>query len=33
MQTLKKQNFTVKIDPEGAELISVFNQENQTEYM
>jgi galactose mutarotase-like enzyme len=33
MQTLKNQTLTVKINPKGAELISVFNQENQTEYM
>jgi galactose mutarotase-like enzyme len=33
MQTLKNQSLTIKINPKGAELISVFNQENQTEYM
>jgi galactose mutarotase-like enzyme len=33
MQTLKNQTLTIKINPKGAELISVFNQENQTEYM
>ena len=33
MQTLKNQTLTIKINPKGAELVSVFNQENQTEYM
>lgn len=33
MQTLKNQNLTIKINPKGAELLSVFNHENQTEYM
>ena len=33
MQTLKNQSLTVKINPKGAELISLFNGENQTEYM
>ncbi len=33
MQTLKNQILTIKINPKGAELISIFNQENQTEYM
>ncbi len=33
MQTLKNQNLTIKINPKGAELISLFNNENQTEYL
>ena len=33
MQTIKSQNLTVKINPKGAELVSLFNHENQTEYM
>jgi galactose mutarotase-like enzyme len=33
MQTLKNQNLTIKINPKGAELTSVFNHKNQTEYM
>ncbi len=33
MQTLKNQNLTIKINSIGAELFSVFNEENQTEYM
>ena len=33
MQTLKNQNLTIKINPKGAELISLFNEETQTEYM
>ena len=33
MQTLKNQSLTIKINPKGAELISVFNEETQTEYM
>ena len=33
MQTLKNQILTVKIKPKGAELISLFNEETQTEYM
>lgn len=33
MQTLKNQTLTIKINPKGAELFSIFNQENQTEYM
>jgi galactose mutarotase-like enzyme len=33
MQTLKNQNLSIKINPKGAELTSLFNNENQTEYM
>lgn len=33
MQILKDQALTIKINPKGAELISIFNQHNQTEYM
>jgi galactose mutarotase-like enzyme len=33
MQTLKNQILTIKINPKGAELTSLFNNENQTEYM
>ena len=33
MQTLKNQNLSIKINPKGAELTSLFNHENQTEYM
>ena len=33
MQTLKSQSLTVKINPKGAELTSLFNHENQTEYV
>ena len=33
MQTLKNQTLIIRINPRGAELVSVFNQENQTEYM
>ena len=33
MQTLKNQTLTIKINPKGAELISLFNEETQTEYI
>jgi galactose mutarotase-like enzyme len=33
MQTLKNQNLSIKINPKGAELTSLFNNENQTEYI
>lgn len=33
MQTIKNKNLTVKINPKGAELVSLFNRENQTEYI
>ena len=33
MQTLKNQTLTIKINPKGAELISLFNEDTQTEYM
>jgi hypothetical protein len=33
MQILKNQNLTIKINPNGAELTSLFNNENQTEYI
>lgn len=33
MQILKNQTLTIQINPRGAELTSIFNQENQTEYM
>ena len=33
MQTLKNKNLSIKINPKGAELTSLFNNENQTEYM
>lgn len=33
MQTLKNNQLTVKINPKGAELTSIFNNENQTEYL
>ena len=33
MQTLKNKKLTIKINPKGAELTSIFNYENQTEYM
>ena len=33
MQTLKNQSLTIKINPKGAELISIFNEEIQTEYI
>ena len=33
MQTLKNQTLTVKINPKGAELISLFHEDTQTEYM
>lgn len=33
MQTIKNQKIAVKINSKGAELVSLFNQENQTEYM
>lgn len=33
MQTLKNNQLTVKINPRGAELTSLFNNENQTEYL
>lgn len=33
MQTLKNHNLTIKINPKGAELISVFNHESQTEFI
>ena len=29
MQTLKNQNLSIKVNPKGAELTSVFNNENQ----
>ena len=33
MQTLKNQSLTIQINPKGAELMGIFNNENQTEYM
>ncbi len=33
MQTIKNKNLTVKINPKGAELVSLFKNENQTEYI
>jgi galactose mutarotase-like enzyme len=33
MQTIENQNLIIKINPKGAELTSIFNNENQTEYM
>ena len=33
MQILKNNQLTVKINPKGAELSSLFNNENQTEYL
>ena len=33
MQIIKSRSLTVKINPKGAELTSIFNHENQTEYM
>ena len=33
MQTLKNNQLTVKINPKGVELTSIFNHENQTEYL
>ena len=33
MQTLKNKNLTIKVNPKGAELTSLFNNENQTEYL
>jgi len=33
MQTLKNQSLTIKVNPKGAELTSLFNNENQTEYL
>ena len=33
MQTLKNKNLTIKINPKGAELTSLFNNQNQTEYL
>jgi galactose mutarotase-like enzyme len=33
MQTLKNNQITIKINPKGAELTSLFNHENQTEYL
>ena len=33
MQILKNNQLTVKINPKGAELTSLFNNENQTEYL
>ena len=33
MQTLKNQILTIKINPKGAELTSIFNNKNRTEYM
>lgn len=33
MQTLKNKNLSIKINPKGAELTSIFNHENQMEYM
>ena len=33
MQTLKNENLTIKINPKGAELKSLFNNQNQTEYI
>ena len=33
MQTLKNQILTIKINPKGAELTSIFNNKNRTEYI
>lgn len=33
MQILKNKNLSITINPKGAELTSIFNHENQTEYM
>ncbi|MES2516779.1 MAG: aldose 1-epimerase family protein [Bacteroidota bacterium] len=33
MQTIKSQQITAKINPKGAELVSLFNHEDQTEYI
>lgn len=33
MQIIKNQQITIKINPKGAELVSLFNHENQTEYL
>jgi galactose mutarotase-like enzyme len=33
MQILKNQNLSIKINPKGAELTSLFNNQNQTEYL
>ena len=33
MQTLKNKNLTIKVNPKGAELTSLFNNQNQTEYL
>jgi galactose mutarotase-like enzyme len=33
MQILKNQNLSIKINPKGAELTSLFNHQNQTEYL
>ena len=33
MQILKNQKLTIKVNPKGAELSSLFNNENQTEYL
>jgi len=33
MQKLKNKILTIQINPKGAELTSIFNNENQTEYM
>ena len=33
MQTLKNSTLTIKINPKGAELRSLFNNQNQTEYL
>jgi galactose mutarotase-like enzyme len=33
MQTLKNQTLTIIVNPKGAELTSLFNDENQTEYL
>lgn len=33
MQIIKNQQITVKINSKGAELVSLFNNENQTEYL
>lgn len=33
MQTLKNQSLSIQINPKGAELTSIFNNEKQTEYM
>jgi galactose mutarotase-like enzyme len=33
MQTLKNQNLTIEVNPKGAELTSLCNNKNQTEYL